>query len=134
MRILFKSFIVSTLGLIFSGIILCIFFCLKKSPFNWGLFRFALLMGYLQQIIIITPILFLCKIFLERIRNTPDRFVGKFAKIAYYLLFIILFYSSRVIIGMDYSIDLFSGATFELLSIIGFDLFLCKNHGKKQNI
>ncbi len=105
---------------------------LKEKPIDWGLFRFALVMGYLQEVIIITPILFLCKMLSEKIKNTSNKFAKKIARIYYYLLLVILFYCSRVIFGMDYSVDLFSGATFELLSIIGFDLFISRIRDKKQ--
>jgi hypothetical protein len=112
-KLILQSFIIATCADIFAGLVLVTIYCLKHPPFDWGLFRFGLIMGYLQQVIIIIPVLLFCKILL-----------AKFSRFYYYLLLSVLYCTVRLMIyPMIVPSDIY-GIILELFSIIGFDLLL----------
>ena len=120
-KLILQSFIIATCADIFTGLIVVTIYCLKHPPFDWGFFRFGLIMGYLQQAIIIIPILFFCKVLLS-----------KFSKVYYYLLLSILFCALHLMIyPMNQPNDIY-GLILELFAIIVFDLLLYTSKGTKM--
>ena len=122
-KLILQSFIIATCVDIFTGLILVTIYCLKHPPFDWSFFRFGLIMGYLQQVIIIIPILFFSKVLL-----------AKFSKISYYLILSILFCAVHLMVyPMSTPNDIY-GLILELFAIIAFDLLLypSKSTRRKQ--
>ncbi|MGB5024292.1 MAG: hypothetical protein WBO44_03030 [Saprospiraceae bacterium] len=81
-KLFLQSLIVATCADIVTAIVSITIYYSNHSPIDWGLIRFALFMGYWQEIIIIVPVLFLSKIYLSKI-----------SKIYYYVIFSIIYFS-----------------------------------------
>ncbi len=113
-KLILWSFIIATCADILTGIIMGVVYFLNHPPINWNLFRFGLFMGYLQEVILITPVLVFCKVFL----------LAKTSRFYYYLLLSILYCSLHLIIYRIIIPDTIYNLVLESLLIFGFDLLL----------
>lgn len=108
-----QSLIVATCASVFTALIIVPIYFFQHPPVNWGLIRFGLVMGYMQQLITISPTLIFCKFL-----------IGHSSKIFYYIALSVLFFTLQSFINR---VSISTDAQFlilELVAIIGFDLLL----------
>lgn len=112
-KYLIQSWVVASCANLLTGIFKIINYYSNHSPIDWGLIRFALFMGYFQDLIFILPILFLCKIFLS-----------KNSKIYYYTVFIIIFFSLYITFYPLINPEDVYPLMAEIVLVISFDYIL----------
>lgn len=112
-KVVLQSLIVATCASVFTVLIIVPIYFFQHPPVDWGLIRFGLIMGYMQQLITISPTLIFFKIL-----------IGHSSKIFYSIAISVLFFALQFFINR---VSVSTDARFlilELVAIIGFDLLL----------